>query len=175
MTTASVRAARTPQIPNYLTNASTAFKPNSTNILVSNLFCNGSHGVSVGSLGQVSRRYAGYMRVGSLTLCCAVRGRDGHRRQRHGVQRVDEQRAEWRAHQGVRREPEPQYVRAYILTFRRTLMCVQSSEHGWGRYGICQECHLRELRRCAPRGCRICTATVLICGDSQECGQPSHH
>ena len=31
----------------------TAFKPNSTNILVSNLWCNGSHGISVGSLGQV--------------------------------------------------------------------------------------------------------------------------
>ncbi|KAK8070635.1 exopolygalacturonase [Apiospora hydei] len=32
-----------------------AFKPNSTKILVQNLFCNGSHGISVGSLGQ----YAG--------------------------------------------------------------------------------------------------------------------
>ncbi|KAI0087365.1 pectin lyase-like protein [Irpex rosettiformis] len=32
-----------------------SFKPNSTNIRVSNLWCNGSHGVSVGSLGQ----YAG--------------------------------------------------------------------------------------------------------------------
>ncbi|EED15423.1 extracellular exo-polygalacturonase, putative [Talaromyces stipitatus ATCC 10500] len=32
-----------------------AFKPNSTNILVQNLHCNGSHGISVGSLGQ----YAG--------------------------------------------------------------------------------------------------------------------
>ena len=32
-----------------------AFKPNSTNIVVANMFCNGSHGVSVGSLGQ----YAG--------------------------------------------------------------------------------------------------------------------
>lgn len=32
-----------------------SFKPNSTNIIVSNLWCNGSHGVSVGSLGQ----YAG--------------------------------------------------------------------------------------------------------------------
>ncbi|KAF5365182.1 hypothetical protein D9758_005343 [Tetrapyrgos nigripes] len=29
-----------------------AFKPNSTNILVSNLNCDGSHGISVGSLGQ---------------------------------------------------------------------------------------------------------------------------
>ncbi|KAF9078343.1 pectin lyase fold/virulence factor [Rhodocollybia butyracea] len=29
-----------------------AFKPNSTNILVSNLNCNGSHGISVGSLGE---------------------------------------------------------------------------------------------------------------------------
>ncbi|KIK55487.1 glycoside hydrolase family 28 protein [Collybiopsis luxurians FD-317 M1] len=31
-----------------------SFKPNSTNILVSNLNCNGSHGISVGSLGQFS-------------------------------------------------------------------------------------------------------------------------
>ncbi|EMD95672.1 glycoside hydrolase family 28 protein [Bipolaris maydis ATCC 48331] len=29
-----------------------SFKPNSTNILVQNLVCNGSHGISVGSLGQ---------------------------------------------------------------------------------------------------------------------------
>jgi len=29
-----------------------SFKPNSTNILIQNLFCNGSHGISVGSLGQ---------------------------------------------------------------------------------------------------------------------------
>ncbi|KAI9933913.1 hypothetical protein MW887_004985 [Aspergillus wentii] len=29
-----------------------SFKPNSTNILVQNLHCNGSHGISVGSLGQ---------------------------------------------------------------------------------------------------------------------------
>lgn len=29
-----------------------SFKPNSTNIVVSNLSCNGSHGISVGSLGQ---------------------------------------------------------------------------------------------------------------------------
>ncbi|KAI0828649.1 pectin lyase-like protein [Trametes gibbosa] len=32
-----------------------SFKPNSTNIIVANMWCNGSHGVSVGSLGQ----YAG--------------------------------------------------------------------------------------------------------------------
>ncbi|CAL1699407.1 unnamed protein product [Somion occarium] len=32
-----------------------SFKPNSTNILVNNMHCNGSHGISVGSLGQ----YAG--------------------------------------------------------------------------------------------------------------------
>ncbi|KAE9402726.1 pectin lyase-like protein [Gymnopus androsaceus JB14] len=31
-----------------------SFKPNSTNIFVSNLNCNGSHGISVGSLGQFS-------------------------------------------------------------------------------------------------------------------------
>ncbi len=29
-----------------------SFKPNSTDILVQSLFCNGSHGISVGSLGQ---------------------------------------------------------------------------------------------------------------------------
>lgn len=29
-----------------------SFKPNSTNILVESLWCNGSHGISVGSLGQ---------------------------------------------------------------------------------------------------------------------------
>ena len=29
-----------------------SFKPNSTNMLVQNLQCNGSHGISVGSLGQ---------------------------------------------------------------------------------------------------------------------------
>ncbi|KAI0631224.1 pectin lyase-like protein [Trametes polyzona] len=32
-----------------------SFKPNSTNIVVANMWCNGSHGISVGSLGQ----YAG--------------------------------------------------------------------------------------------------------------------
>lgn len=34
-----------------------ALKPNSTNILVSNLLCSGSHGISVGSLGQVIFAY----------------------------------------------------------------------------------------------------------------------
>ncbi|KAM3067558.1 hypothetical protein ACMFMG_000126 [Clarireedia jacksonii] len=34
-----------------------SFKPNSTNILVQNLFCNGSHGISVGSLGQYVGEY----------------------------------------------------------------------------------------------------------------------
>ncbi|PSS08684.1 glycoside hydrolase family 28 protein [Amorphotheca resinae ATCC 22711] len=34
-----------------------AFKPNSTNMLVQNLFCNGSHGISVGSLGQYVGEY----------------------------------------------------------------------------------------------------------------------
>jgi len=34
-----------------------AFKPNSTNILVSNLTCTGSHGISVGSVGQYSGVY----------------------------------------------------------------------------------------------------------------------
>ncbi|ORY67773.1 pectin lyase fold/virulence factor [Pseudomassariella vexata] len=34
-----------------------SFKPNSTNILVQSLFCNGSHGISVGSLGQYVGEY----------------------------------------------------------------------------------------------------------------------
>ncbi|KAI8579474.1 hypothetical protein K450DRAFT_288174 [Umbelopsis ramanniana AG] len=34
-----------------------SFKPNSTNIYVSNLYCNGSHGISVGSLGQYPAEY----------------------------------------------------------------------------------------------------------------------
>jgi galacturan 1,4-alpha-galacturonidase len=34
-----------------------AFKPNSTNILVQNMWCNGSHGISVGSLGQYIGEY----------------------------------------------------------------------------------------------------------------------
>ncbi|RDX42441.1 pectin lyase-like protein [Lentinus brumalis] len=36
-----------------------SFKPNSTNIIVQNMWCNGSHGISVGSLGQ----YAGEMDI----------------------------------------------------------------------------------------------------------------
>ncbi|KAH9856716.1 glycoside hydrolase family 28 protein [Lenzites betulinus] len=34
-----------------------SFKPNATNMLVSNLSCNGSHGISVGSLGQYAGEY----------------------------------------------------------------------------------------------------------------------
>ncbi|KAH8161967.1 hypothetical protein CIB48_g6260 [Xylaria polymorpha] len=34
-----------------------SFKPNSTNIIVQNLQCNGSHGISVGSLGQYQGEY----------------------------------------------------------------------------------------------------------------------
>ncbi|KAI0087084.1 glycoside hydrolase family 28 protein [Irpex rosettiformis] len=34
-----------------------SFKPNATNIIVSNLSCNGSHGISVGSLGQYEGEY----------------------------------------------------------------------------------------------------------------------
>lgn len=33
-----------------------SFKPNSTNVLVQNMFCNGTHGMSVGSLGQYPDR-----------------------------------------------------------------------------------------------------------------------
>jgi galacturan 1,4-alpha-galacturonidase len=36
-----------------------SFKPNSTSILIQNLWCNGSHGISVGSLGQ----YVGIMDI----------------------------------------------------------------------------------------------------------------
>jgi galacturan 1,4-alpha-galacturonidase len=36
----------------YNTDDCVSFKPNSTNIIVQNLHCNGSHGISVGSLGQ---------------------------------------------------------------------------------------------------------------------------
>jgi galacturan 1,4-alpha-galacturonidase len=34
-----------------------SFKPNSTNIVVQNMQCNGSHGISVGSLGQYVHEY----------------------------------------------------------------------------------------------------------------------
>jgi len=34
-----------------------SFKPNSTSILVQSLFCNGSHGISVGSLGQYAGQF----------------------------------------------------------------------------------------------------------------------
>lgn len=34
-----------------------SFKPNSTNVLVQNMWCNGSHGISVGSLGQYVGEY----------------------------------------------------------------------------------------------------------------------
>lgn len=34
-----------------------SFKPNSTNVLVQNIDCNGSHGISVGSLGQYPGEY----------------------------------------------------------------------------------------------------------------------
>lgn len=54
---AFVRAYFVCHDPEYvqLTYSISAFKPNSTNIIVSNMHCNGSHGISVGSLGQ----YAG--------------------------------------------------------------------------------------------------------------------
>ena len=32
-----------------------SFKPNSTSITVENMWCNGSHGISIGSLGQYAR------------------------------------------------------------------------------------------------------------------------
>lgn len=34
-----------------------SFKPNSTNMLIQNMWCNGSHGISVGSLGQYVGAY----------------------------------------------------------------------------------------------------------------------
>ena len=50
-----------------------AFKPNSTNIRVSHLWCNGSHGISVGSLGQV--RACAARCIGMLTRSLQVRWR----------------------------------------------------------------------------------------------------
>ncbi|KAI0352041.1 glycoside hydrolase family 28 protein [Trametes cingulata] len=46
-----------------------SFKPNATNILVSNLSCNGSHGISVGSLGQ----YAGEFDIVENVLATNIR------------------------------------------------------------------------------------------------------
>ena len=44
-----------------------SFKPNSTEILVQNMHCNGSHGISVGSLGQ----YVGEVDiVQNVLVCC---------------------------------------------------------------------------------------------------------
>ena len=40
-----------------MTSDCVSFKPNSTNILVQNLRCTGSHGISVGSLGQYQGQY----------------------------------------------------------------------------------------------------------------------
>ncbi|TFK50935.1 pectin lyase-like protein [Heliocybe sulcata] len=45
-----------------------SFKPNSTNILVSNLNCNGSHGISVGSLGQYPGEYDIVANVTSINV-----------------------------------------------------------------------------------------------------------
>ncbi|EPQ55213.1 pectin lyase-like protein [Gloeophyllum trabeum ATCC 11539] len=45
-----------------------SFKPNSTNILVSNLNCNGSHGISVGSLGQYAGEYDIVENVTSINI-----------------------------------------------------------------------------------------------------------
>ena len=43
-----------------------SFKPNSTEILVQNMHCNGSHGISVGSLGQ----YVGEVDIVQNVLVC---------------------------------------------------------------------------------------------------------
>ncbi|THH18670.1 hypothetical protein EW146_g2337 [Bondarzewia mesenterica] len=45
-----------------------SFKPNSTNILVTNLMCNGSHGISVGSLGQYAGVYDIVQNVASINI-----------------------------------------------------------------------------------------------------------
>lgn len=41
-----------------------SLKPNSTNVLVQNLYCQGSHGISMGSVGQ----YAGVQDVSRLEM-----------------------------------------------------------------------------------------------------------
>lgn len=51
--TVSVSQLQPCPIRPYLTDTTEAFKPNSTNMVVQNMWCNGSHGISVGSLGQV--------------------------------------------------------------------------------------------------------------------------
>ena len=43
-----------------------SFKPNSTELLVQNMHCNGSHGISVGSLGQ----YVGEVDIVENVLVC---------------------------------------------------------------------------------------------------------
>lgn len=47
-----------------------SFKPNSTSILVQNLVCNGTHGISVGSLGQYASRidYVGDILVRNISM-----------------------------------------------------------------------------------------------------------
>uniref|UniRef100_A0A0W0FB77 galacturonan 1,4-alpha-galacturonidase n=1 Tax=Moniliophthora roreri TaxID=221103 RepID=A0A0W0FB77_MONRR len=46
-----------------------SFKPNSTNIFVSNLNCTGSHGISVGSLGQYPQFFDIVENVTSINIC----------------------------------------------------------------------------------------------------------
>ena len=47
--------SKSPSLHQVLIGCTTALKPNATEVIVSNLWCNGSHGISVGSLGQVGR------------------------------------------------------------------------------------------------------------------------
>ena len=53
-----------------------SFKPNSTNIVVTNLQCNGSHGISVGSLGQYAQEtdFVANVYVRNITMANAQNG-----------------------------------------------------------------------------------------------------
>ncbi|KDQ56478.1 glycoside hydrolase family 28 protein [Jaapia argillacea MUCL 33604] len=48
-----------------------SFKPNSTNMIISNLHCNGSHGISVGSLGQYAGEYDIVANITSMNVYMA--------------------------------------------------------------------------------------------------------
>ena len=53
-----------------------SFKPNSTHITVENMYCNGSHGISIGSLGQYAREtdIVSDIYVSNLTMLNAQNG-----------------------------------------------------------------------------------------------------
>ncbi|KAI0642765.1 pectin lyase-like protein [Trametes meyenii] len=51
-----------------------SFKPNSTDIVVENMLCNGSHGISVGSLGQAKTDIVANVLVTNITMLNAQNG-----------------------------------------------------------------------------------------------------